>query len=110
MNIAPRVEQAGAPGRINVSEDAAKEVRDFFACDYRGTQKIKHWRKGHVFPQKDLPELSDDELGYFPNKRFNELFATGSSAVFRQRISPFFPYPCATISDLEMEDPHDGRE
>ena len=75
VNIASRMEQAGAPGRINVSEDTAKEVRDFFACDCRGTQKIKNiGEKGMYFLNRISPELSDDELGYFPNKRFNELY------------------------------------
>ena len=75
VNIAARMEQAGAPGRINVSEDTAKEVRDFFACDYRGTQKIKNiGEKGMYFLNRISPELSDDEQGYFPNKRFNELY------------------------------------
>ena len=42
MNIASRMEKAGVPDRINVSEDTAEEVSDFFTCEYRGIQEIKN--------------------------------------------------------------------
>ena len=75
VNIASRMEKAGDPGKINVSEDTAKEVRDFFSCEYRGIQEIKNiGSKGMYFLNRIVPELSEDEQGYFPNKRFNELY------------------------------------
>ena len=75
MNIASRMEKAGVPDKINVSEDTAEEVRDFFTCEYRGIQEIKNiGPKGMHFLNRISPELSDDEQGYFPNKRFNELY------------------------------------
>lgn len=75
VNIASRMEKAGVPGRINVSGDTANEVGDFFACEYRETQEIKNIGPVPMhFLNPISPELSEDEQGYFPNKRFNELY------------------------------------
>ncbi|MGD0727538.1 MAG: adenylate/guanylate cyclase domain-containing protein [Spirochaetia bacterium] len=75
VNIASRMEKAGVPDKINVSEDTAEEVRDLFTCEYRGIQEIKNiGPKGMHFLNRISPELSEDEQGYFPNKRFNELY------------------------------------
>jgi class 3 adenylate cyclase len=75
VNIASRMEKAGVSGKINVSEDTEEEVRDFFACEYRGVQDIKNiGSKGMYFLNRILPYLSEDEQGYFPNKQFNGLY------------------------------------
>ena len=46
VNVAARMEQNGAPGRINVSEDTHGLVRDDFFCQYRG--KIEAKNKGEI--------------------------------------------------------------
>ena len=46
VNIAARIEQAGEGGRINISGDAHKVVKDFFPCHYRG--KISAKNKGEI--------------------------------------------------------------
>jgi class 3 adenylate cyclase len=75
VNIASRMEKEGVPGRINVSQWTAAEVRSFFAFEFRETQEIRNiGRVGMYFLTRILPELSDDEQGHFPNKRFNELY------------------------------------
>ncbi len=75
VNIASRMEKAGAPGRINVSEDTARAVSQFFVCEFREVQEIKNIGPvGMYFLTRILPELSDDEQGRYPNRRFNELY------------------------------------
>lgn len=46
VNIAARVEQAGAPGRINLSGAAYQEVREQVACTLRGKIPVKN--KGEI--------------------------------------------------------------
>jgi class 3 adenylate cyclase/Tfp pilus assembly protein PilF len=46
VNTAARLEQSGAPGRINISQSTYELVRDKYACEYRG--KIAAKNKGEV--------------------------------------------------------------
>ncbi len=46
VNIAARIEQAGEGGRINISGEAYKVVKDYFPCHYRG--KISAKNKGEI--------------------------------------------------------------
>jgi class 3 adenylate cyclase len=46
VNIAARIEQAGEGGRINISGDAYKAIKDHFPCHYRG--KISAKNKGEI--------------------------------------------------------------
>jgi len=46
VNIAARIEQAGEGGRINISGEAYKAVKDYFPCHYRG--KISAKNKGEI--------------------------------------------------------------
>ncbi|MFN0214810.1 MAG: adenylate/guanylate cyclase domain-containing protein [Saprospiraceae bacterium] len=46
VNIASRIEQAGEGGRINISGEAYKMIKDFFPCHYRG--KISAKNKGEI--------------------------------------------------------------
>ena len=46
VNIAARIEQAGEGGRINISGDAFKVIKDDFPCHYRG--KIAAKNKGEI--------------------------------------------------------------
>lgn len=47
VNIASRVESAGEPGRVNISETTFQLVKDQFACDFRG-----------ILPVKNLPPIA----------------------------------------------------
>jgi class 3 adenylate cyclase len=46
VNIAARVEQAGEGGRINISGDTYKVIKDYFPCQYRGKISVKN--KGEI--------------------------------------------------------------
>lgn len=41
VNTAARMEQHGAPGRINVSQNTYELVKDTFSCEYRGELEVK---------------------------------------------------------------------
>ncbi|MCB0696386.1 MAG: hypothetical protein KDC07_03420, partial [Chitinophagaceae bacterium] len=42
VNIAARMEQTGAPGRINISEETYRLVKDTYVCTYRGEIAAKN--------------------------------------------------------------------
>lgn len=42
VNIASRMESGSLPGRINLSETTYQEIRDAFACEYRGEIEVKN--------------------------------------------------------------------
>jgi class 3 adenylate cyclase len=46
VNIAARVEQAGAGGKINISGHAFQVVQEYFKCEYRGKIAVKN--KGEI--------------------------------------------------------------
>jgi class 3 adenylate cyclase len=71
VNVASRLESAGAAGRINISEATYKMVKDFFACEYRG--KVPAKNKGEIdmyFVNAIRSELSQDGRGKKPNEMF----------------------------------------
>jgi class 3 adenylate cyclase len=75
VNIASRMEEAGEPGRINISEDTYKEVKKLFDCTYRGTQEVE--KIGTVdmyFLNRIRAPLSEDKNGFVPNLEFNKQY------------------------------------
>ena len=75
VNIAARMESAGTPGKINISESTYQEVEDFFNCEYRGIQKIKNIGTVKTYFLNRLrQEFSEDEAGFSPNELFNEYY------------------------------------
>lgn len=42
VNIASRMESNSIPGRINISENTYRLVKDFFDCEYRGEIEVKN--------------------------------------------------------------------
>ncbi|HKP87519.1 MAG TPA: adenylate/guanylate cyclase domain-containing protein [Blastocatellia bacterium] len=71
VNTASRLESAGVPGRVNVSEATYEIVKDFFACEYRG--KVAAKNKGEIdmyFVNAIRLELSEDAEGKKPNRQF----------------------------------------
>lgn len=75
VNTASRLQDAGEPGKINVSSRTAELVSTFFDLTYRGKKPIKH--KGEVdmfFVDGIKPELSVDGKMSRPNKLFWEKY------------------------------------
>jgi adenylate cyclase len=71
VNVAERVEAAGVPGRITVSEATWQHIKGRFETEPRGAVEVKH--KGLVnmyFLNRVKPELSSDPAGTMPNDRF----------------------------------------
>jgi len=71
VNIASRMESSGTVGMINVTGITYQLIKDFFICEYRGKMPIKY--KGETdmyYVRKIKPELSEDELGIEPNRKF----------------------------------------
>ncbi len=42
VNIASRMESMSEPGRVNLSETTYLEIKDEFACEYRGEIEVKN--------------------------------------------------------------------
>ncbi len=75
VNIASRMEKAGAPGKINISESTFKEVEDFFECNFRGSQEVKNIGKVKMyFLNRIKHEFSVDDRGFSPNIKFNQYY------------------------------------
>lgn len=71
VNTASRMESAGEPGKINISENTYLLVKDFFTCTYRGKIPIKN--KGDIkmyFVEGITPNLSINLNGIEPNFDF----------------------------------------
>ncbi len=71
VNLASRMESSGEPGKINISQDTYRCVKDFFDCAPRG--KIAAKNKGEVdmyFVQGIKPELSENGEGLVLNSTF----------------------------------------
>ena len=70
VNIAARMESAGEPGRVNVSESTYHHVKNFFTCAPRGASAVKN--KGEMamyFVEALKPEFAADESGWLPNEK-----------------------------------------
>lgn len=71
VNVAERVEAAGVPGRVTISEATWHHIKGRFETEPRGAVEIKH--KGLVnmfFLDRIIPEFSSDSAGTIPNERF----------------------------------------
>ncbi|MFN0115475.1 MAG: adenylate/guanylate cyclase domain-containing protein, partial [Paracoccaceae bacterium] len=68
VNVAARIEQAGAPGRINLSESTFQHVKAWFDCEVRGSVEAKN--KGAIpmhFLNRIAPAYAADPAGTQPN-------------------------------------------
>lgn len=75
VNIASRMEKAGAPSRINISESAYEEVKGFFDCSFRGNQNVKNIGTINMyFLNRIKPEFSEDKCGFSPNLDFKRYY------------------------------------
>ncbi|MCK7537543.1 MAG: hypothetical protein MZV63_44600 [Marinilabiliales bacterium] len=71
VNTASRMEAAGEPGKINVTENTYLLIKEFFICQYRGKMPVKH--KGELdmyFVESFMPHLASDIKGLYPNDNF----------------------------------------
>jgi adenylate cyclase len=69
VNTASRLEAAGKPGKINITENTYMLIKDFFICQYRGKMPVKY--KGEIdmyFVEGLMPHLASDLKGQIPNK------------------------------------------
>ncbi|OFX85312.1 MAG: hypothetical protein A2W99_14900 [Bacteroidetes bacterium GWF2_33_16] len=69
VNTASRMEAAGEPGKINVTENTYMLIKEFFICQYRGKMPVKH--KGELdmyFVESFMPHLASDIKGLYPNE------------------------------------------
>lgn len=77
VNTASRLESSGVPGKINISATTYAAVKDLFHCEHRGQITAKN--KGEIdmyFLYGVKPELSVNNEGRVPNKRFREIYKT----------------------------------
>ena len=71
VNIASRVQDAGKPGMVNVSEATYRKIYPFFVCEERGEIDTKNVGKIEMyFVSRIKPELSQNEEGTIPNDTF----------------------------------------
>ena len=71
VNVAARMETAGEPGKINISEDTYKQVKELFDCSYRGSQEVENIGPVEMyFINRIRAPLSEDKAGFFPNREF----------------------------------------
>lgn len=71
VNIASRMESSGTAGMINITGVTYQLIKEFFECEYRGKMPIKYKGETDMYYVKSLkPELSVDEKGLTPNRRF----------------------------------------
>lgn len=71
VNVASRLQEAGAPGKVNISEETYREVYPFFDCEERGDIDTKNIGKISMYYVKRIKkELSADKEGMIPNKIF----------------------------------------
>jgi adenylate cyclase len=71
VNVAERMEAAGAAGRVNISEQTWQHVQRRFEAEPRGSVEVKG--KGPMrmyFVDRIKPEFAADAAGLVPNERF----------------------------------------
>ncbi|MBO7572890.1 MAG: HD domain-containing protein [Bacteroidales bacterium] len=72
VNIASRMESHGEVGKVNISEETYRHVKEFFKCEPRGRMDVKN--KGEMemyFVNGILEELSENGDSKTPNHLFN---------------------------------------
>lgn len=63
VNIASRMESMSKPGRVNLSETTYQEIKDEFACEYRGEIEVKNMGQLKMyFLAEEENEVTGSEL------------------------------------------------
>lgn len=71
VNQAQRMEMHAQPGIVNVSGNTYEYIAPYFDCVYRGKIQTKHKGMLDMYSVRGIkPELSEDETGLHPNKKF----------------------------------------
>ncbi len=73
VNVASRIQEAGFPGKVNISEATYRHIYPYFECEERGEINTKN--VGEIpmyFVNRIKPELSADPDGLVPNSFFWE--------------------------------------
>ncbi len=76
VNSAARMQEAGEPGRVNVSGDTYEYIQDYFDCTFRGEIEVKN--KGEIamyYVNRLKEEYSADKEGTLPNQEFKKILA-----------------------------------
>lgn len=74
VNIASRMESGGEVNKVNISDKTYELVKDFFDCTFRGEREVKNGLVlSMYFVDRIKPELSADDKGVKPNKKFFKL-------------------------------------
>lgn len=71
VNIASRLQEAGAPGKVNISEETYRLIYPFFDCEERGEIDTKNVGEiAMYYVNRIKPRLSQNEEGTIPNELF----------------------------------------
>lgn len=71
VNIASRMCSSAEPGRVNVSEETYKQIKDYFDCTFRGELEAKNiGLMGMYHVDRIKSQFSIGGLGLKPNKEF----------------------------------------
>jgi class 3 adenylate cyclase/ligand-binding sensor domain-containing protein/predicted metal-dependent HD superfamily phosphohydrolase len=103
VNTAARMETSSDPGKVNISGTTYEYIKDYFDCEYRGNLPVKN--KGAIdmyYVKRIKEELSDDEAGLMPNKKFFELL---NFKVYSQRN--YEKVKDVIVNKLKQELPND---
>ncbi len=74
VNLAARMETAGAVNSVNISETTYEFVKDYFECIPRGEIEVKNIGKVNMYFVTGLkPEYTNDPTGVTPNASFNRI-------------------------------------
>lgn len=67
VNLTARMESAGLPNRLNLSEWSYARVKDFFSCEHRGRISIKEGRELDMYCADGItPKLLEDTSSFPP--------------------------------------------
>ena len=72
VNIASRMESHGEVGKVNISDETYRHVKEFFTCHNRGKMEVKGKGEMDMYFIESIPEsLSENGDGITPNHLFN---------------------------------------
>jgi len=93
VNIASRIEGAGLPAEITVSEQVYYQIQDFFDCAYFGDHKLKGVGSFNLYTVEGfLPLLREDGGGSVEANEHVETDFTGPAFAWNQRFRRLYGY------------------
>ncbi len=91
VNLTARMESAGAPNRLNLSERTYVRIKDFFACEHRGRIAIKEGRELDMYFADAINAKLLEDASSFPPPLFAQRYLT----YFRKPLKAFPPHLAA---------------